>query len=820
MLLIEVFAYLTETMIYRLNRLPEKAYIAFLRLLGVSLLPPEAAIVKLRLHLSSAAAKPVEIPRGTRVTVARSEGGKEPQIFVVTQPALIAAGQNEVEALAQHCELVDGELVGQGTGIAGLSVSVARAPILASSGDPLDLVVGVEASSQELTDRDRAREFGGKSYRVWREVENFTELGADPYVYVVDRVAGTITFAPAARTRDEKGSLDETSRALAGVPGAGREIRVWYRCGGGALGNVAANTLTVLKDSIPGVSVNNPEAAVGGRSAESLENALVRGPLELHSLQRAVTARDFELAARRFGAVSRAHAFTQAALWSYAEPGTVEVTIVPFLEEKQSAGQITVAALQARQTEQARGRIQAALDERRPLGTKCVVNWARYKSVRVNTRIVAHREEDLVALKKRVLERLYEMVNPLPTKAHSGWRFGQALRISNLYDAVLAEPGVNYLDNAQLIVDEVPESRIGCLAMDPFQPQTWYAGSGSTLYRSMDDGEGWVASGQFAGQTVRSIETHPGVPGLIAIATRNADGTAGSRVYISRDCGETWQQKAATGFNIEDLAWTIRDGSSLLFLATSVGLFELSLQSDAAPIQVFVRADDQQTGYYAVAVINLKERVAVAVASQKQGGIFLSNDGGKGNTFRITGMAGEDVRVLSTQYEGSRAFLWAGVAARVVGDPGKGCFVLEVVGDPDSHQDWEAMGKNWLGGSCLNVAFQGDKVLAGTFDAGVLWLDKRGDQESWHAPDINCGLPQVSREHPLESMDALAADPRRSILLTGGKSGVYRSRDSGVRYESCSRKVFTDKVTLPPNWLFCSGEHEIEVVSDGEKGKD
>ena len=41
--LLELFAYLTDQMIYRLNRLPEKAYIAFLRLLGVSLYPPAAA---------------------------------------------------------------------------------------------------------------------------------------------------------------------------------------------------------------------------------------------------------------------------------------------------------------------------------------------------------------------------------------------------------------------------------------------------------------------------------------------------------------------------------------------------------------------------------------------------------------------------------------------------------------------------------------------------------------------------------------------------------------------------------------------------------
>jgi hypothetical protein len=819
MALVEVFAYLTETMIYRLNRLPEKAYVAFLRLLGVTLLPPEPATVTLQFRLSRAADKPVEIPRGTRVSVSRAESGSQPPVFVVPSVVVIPAGKNEVEALAYHCDLVDAELAGQSKGIGGFSVRVARPPIV-HTGDELDLVVAVESTREELDERTPAREFGGKLYRVWREVENFSQLGADAYVYVADRVTGTISFAPVVRLRDQNGSLQEVPRALAEVPAAGREIRVWYRRGGGYQGNVAANTLTVLKDPIPGISVNNPAAAVGGRDAETVENALLRGPQELHSLQRAVTARDFELVARRFGAVSRAHAFTKAGLWSYSAPGTVEVVLVPFLEEKKRAGQISLAQLQALQTEEARGKIQAALEERGPLGIKIGASWARFKMAKVHARIVAHKEEDLVALKKRVLDRLYETINPLPTNGHAGWRFGQSLRVSTLYDAVLSEPGVNYVDDAQLIVEEVPEKEVGCLAVDAFQPRTWYAGSNSTLYRSMDDGEGWVAAGQFSGQIVHSVQAHPTVPGLIGIATRDAGGAPGSRVYISMDCGENWKQQALTAFNVEDMAWAFRDGAPLLFLATSVGLFELAVQGDASPGQVFVRQDDQQIGYYAVAVATQREGVTVAVASQKKGGIFLSSEGGKGNTFRNIGMAGEDVRVLAVQHDGARAFLWAGLAALVAGDPGKGCFAWELLGSQDPADGWQAFNRNWLGGSCVELAFQGTKILAGTYDAGVLWLDRRSDQESWNAPDINCGLPQVSREHPLERVDALAADPRCNVLLTGGQSGVYNSRDGGQHYESCSLKVFTDKITLPANWLFCSGEHEIEVVSENEKGTD
>jgi len=81
-------------------------------------------------------------------------------------------------------------------------------------------------------------------------------------------------------------------------------------------------------------------------------------------------------------------------------------------------------------------------------------------------------------------------------------------------------------------------------------------------------------------------------------------------------------------------------------------------------------------------------------------------------------------------------------------------------------------------------------------------------------------LPPASREHPFQRVDALAADPLRNIILTGGKVGVYRSRDAGKSYSPCSQNTFDDKVTLPPNWLFCSGEHDIEVVTEDEKGTD
>lgn len=287
--LLEVFAYLTELMLYRLNRLPDKVYVELLRLIGVKLAPPAAAMVRLRFAIARAQSAPVAIPAGTRVTLARAAGAVPP-VFTTLQPAAIAPGDLSVEVAALHASQVDGELLGMGTGLPQQALRVAHAPLIAPTGDGLDLVVGVEVGSEDRGERMPALDFQGKAYRIWSEVANFTEAAPDSRVYLVDRASGLVTFAPRLQRVDPQGVLADPPVTLAAVPAAGREIRAWYRWGGGEAGNVGAGMLTSLKDPIPGVQVGNPAPATGGGAAETLDNALLRGPEEIHSLRRAVTA--------------------------------------------------------------------------------------------------------------------------------------------------------------------------------------------------------------------------------------------------------------------------------------------------------------------------------------------------------------------------------------------------------------------------------------------------------------------------------------------------------------------------------------------------
>ena len=818
--LIEVFAYLTEIMLYRLNRLPDKAYVEFLRLIGVQLRPPSAASVMLKFTAARNATRQMRIPRGTRVTTQRSDGNKEPPVFITTETVVIKKGRKSVTARAIHCEQVDAALLGYANGQPGLSLSLKRTPVIAPSGDSLDLVIGVESDEDSLPPGGAAVHFQGKTYRIWQEVDNFSNLAGDRHVYVADRMAGRISFAPALRS--ESG---EQLEALAAVPEAGREIRAWYRVGGGAGGNVAADSLTVLKDPLPGISVTNLAPATGGKDEETLENALLRGPQELHSLQRAVTSRDYVLIAlEHSGAVSRAKAFTKASLWAHAAPGTVELLMVPAVRDATSRqSEISREMLLSHQTENTVQEVQSVLDRRKPLGTRCQVGWANYKSVSVSAKVIVSREEAPAAVKDRLLQRLHARINPLPADGgHSGWRFGQPLSAWDIYKIVSGEPGVVTVSGVSMTVEKVPDTKVTSLCADAFQPATWYAGSSDRVFRSMNNGDGWEPVGYFNGSRVVRVAAFPadlvagqGKAGLLAVATTLPGKEAASRIFFSHDCGENWEAGLGTRFSIDDMAWMERDGSAVLLLATEKGLYELAARPGADPLQVLVDPKEPTLGFHAVSVaVDVWGNVNVAVAAHDKYGVYLSTQAGKANSFSNIGLKKELVRVLAVQSYGPHRYLWAGTAA-IGNDPGHGCFRWRLTGGDENPEGWVNLKQGWKAGGCRSMAFAGSTVMAASLKLGVLRLDISDAEPVWSPSDINCNLPlqEVGRLLPV---DALATDPKGRLLMAGGRQGVYRSDNLGRNYVSVSRREFTEKVTLPQTWLFCSGQHEIDVVSEDE----
>lgn len=821
--LVEAFAYLTEVLLYRVNRLPEKVYIELLRLLGLRLEPPAAASVELILRLATPRSEPIVIKKDTRVVATRPGSAGGPPVFWTLHPVTIAAGEIAATVTAVHAEPISAELLGIGTGRAGQALRVARPPIVGRPGTDSDFVLAVEASETVPMPDARAVRVGEKSFVVWSEVASFADGEPDQPTYVVDRATGRVMFAPAVRQRVVGAGLEERPSPLGLAPPAQREIRVWYRTGGGIDGNVAADTLTRLEPPIAGVSVTNGTPATGGRAAESMENALRRGPLELHALDRAVTAQDFELiAARNSGAIARAKAFTAAMIWRHAQPGTIELLLVPDVPEGvRVAGRVTAELLEQHQTKVARGDVQAALDRRRPLGTTLRVGWARGKSVSVHARIVVGREEDPEAVRIRLEGQLARRLSPVPFgPAAAGWGFGESLHDWHVYELLRSEPSVRWVDTIELVVDAAPSRAVTSLVRDGFQSGTWFAAAEGGVFRSSNDGNGWELVGTFAAEAVALVRAFPSEVGTgdaraghVVAVTRAPEGPA-SRVWVSRTCGESWHEAARLEFRVEDAAWIERPSGPALLLATEKGLYELGLQADAGPVPVLVESSDQGLGFHAVvAVSDATGETQVVVASMGERGVYLSRVGGQRETFQRIGLDGKMVRRLAVQRRGPHLYLWAGLA--VPGDaPGDGCrrFRLSASGESGV---WESFEKGWRAGSCRGLAVAGGTVLAATRIGGVLRLDSEAREPEWRGLDPGCGLPQRA-ERGFELLEAVACDTEGAKVMACGAAGIFLEVDASGRFKSCSEPRFERQVTLPPTWLLCSGEHRVEVVAEDD----
>lgn len=811
--LVEAFAHLTDILLYRLNRVPDRLYATFLNLLGTSLGPPGAATVTLEFSRDKAG-PPVRIPRGTRVTCTPGSPGAPTPLFATLADVTIGDGQITARVSAADVELRDDVPVGTGTGGPGQSFTLPHAPLIAGPG----VRVGVQVP-QSAPLSGGAVVVGDRSFRIGREVAVFADAAPGDLVYRLDRTAGIVTFAWFAPGADPTPV----------VPAAGMAVIASYATGGGERGNVAAGRLTVLRDPLPGgIKVSNPEPATGGHAAEDLASALRRGPADFQARDRAVTARDYEVLATRNGGVARAHAGTRREAWAFAAPGEVEVVLVPHVPHNQRpGGRVTLEALAANAREEVRAEVTAHLAARATIGAVPVVTWGSYKQVAVDARVVVRPDENAEAVRERILARLAATITPAPdTDADTGAGFGRPLRVSNLYRSLeQAEPGVQYVERVRLELAEVPDADATDLVRAEGQDGTWFVAQNATWFRTTNHAEGWEACGHFDGEPVRAAATWPlatagrgaglSLPGHVAVAT---DHGGGCRIRVSTDLGTSWTTVADLGFGVNDLVWLDRGGTPTLLAAGTKGLYEIPLAPGAVPIPNLVDAQQPDRGFHAVAAFtDVRGRVGVAVAAEAAGGIWLSSTAGAPDSFRLVRPPGEEIRSLSVQYDGPRVFLWAPRAAPE-GD-GTGCLRLAIdelgsVDVPTLSGSWQELSKGWTGGSCWMVRVVGGTAFAASQSGGVLALELGTTDPTWVAPDVNCGLPLRDRRRftPLAAVSGAVRPDGTKVVLTAGAGGVQRSLDGGATWRSCSSRLVDDVVTLPPSWLFCSGEHRVEVV--------
>ncbi|ACY13297.1 baseplate J/gp47 family protein [Haliangium ochraceum] len=249
-----------------------KNIIALARMIGYRLHGAQAATAEVIFALAQPPAADVVIPAGT---VVRTPDVTEPVRFQLLADVHIAAGAEPPEAVGvvenaeTHTQLADAR------GLADLDLTLSRTPYLDSS-------VVVSAGSGAYAERDSL-------------------LGAGPneraFVVLVDQ--------------NDRATL-RFGNGTSGAPPTGT-IRVTYKTGGGAGGNVEAGSLTVLERAFADahgrpvqVAATNPAPASGGTERQSAASAKLLAPESLRTLTRSVTREDFEINARRLPSVARA----------------------------------------------------------------------------------------------------------------------------------------------------------------------------------------------------------------------------------------------------------------------------------------------------------------------------------------------------------------------------------------------------------------------------------------------------------------------------------------------------------------------------------
>ena len=91
--LIETFAYMTDLLLYRLNRVPDRNYVHFLEMIGVRLFPPTAAHAPVTFWLSAPQDVDVFVPQGTLVATRRVERGEDVLTFTVLDDLRIVSAE-------------------------------------------------------------------------------------------------------------------------------------------------------------------------------------------------------------------------------------------------------------------------------------------------------------------------------------------------------------------------------------------------------------------------------------------------------------------------------------------------------------------------------------------------------------------------------------------------------------------------------------------------------------------------------------------------------------------------------------------------------
>lgn len=274
MTILETFSYMGDILNYYIDKSANEAFIStasqrenvlqLAKLLGYK--PTEPTAATCTVTFSNTSAVNVTVPRLTKVATSAVSNASTTQIIFETDAEVtVPAGSTTTTVTVTQGQTVTDEAIGESNGTVNQSFELGQSSVINGS---ISVVVGGS---------------------------NYTEVP-----YLIDYNGYDPVFS--TYTNGDGVTFVVFGDGISGrIPPNTAQITATYRVGGGAAGNVAANTIKYITNfSASGLTVLNkyisasiPGAASGGADQESTDAIRVAAPSSIKTLNRAVSLSDY-----------------------------------------------------------------------------------------------------------------------------------------------------------------------------------------------------------------------------------------------------------------------------------------------------------------------------------------------------------------------------------------------------------------------------------------------------------------------------------------------------------------------------------------------
>lgn len=335
-LFVDLLAYACDILSYQVDEAASETFLTTARrresVVNIAALmgyrPTGRLAATLTLQFTATDTSTATVPAGTQVTTT-PQLDITPIYFETLADIVFPAGgitgaPQNISVQAQEGRTVANEPVAISTGLASQWYSLYQQPVI----DGSVFIMVQDDPTQPM--------------RTWVYVDNLVEAGPTDEVFSTDTTDAGVTLVLFGNGVTGK------------IPARGAQITATYRIGGGAIGNVAAQTVTEFVQSISTVtSVTNITPGTGGQDEEDIESIRAKAPYVFAANNRAINDSDWTGLALRVPQVAKAlsvsHVYNQPVVYVAPSDGSIAsidllASVVGFLQPRSFPGAVVRAA--------------------------------------------------------------------------------------------------------------------------------------------------------------------------------------------------------------------------------------------------------------------------------------------------------------------------------------------------------------------------------------------------------------------------------------------------------------------------------------------